>query len=184
MSPRDTSKPAASRRDRDLGSDGRLGALRFPQPFLDALAELLLESGTFGKEILELPHREDHELRVLPGDRALGVSPAEQEGVLAEELARLCVRDLDFAAVLEVDDLNAAGEDDEERVGIRVLLEDDAALVPAEVTGGAHELDQRSVVELGKEGDAPQGGHEAVRDRIGHWSRLAMVGDHDEHREE
>ena len=132
------------------------------QPRLDAPAELRLDSGTFGQELLELSLGQDHELRFLPRDRALGVLPAEQEGVLAEELTRPGARDLDLALAVNVDDLHAALEDDEERLGIRFLLEDDAALVPAEVAGSAHEVDERSVVELGEERHAPQGDDEAV----------------------
>ena len=66
--------------------------------------------------------------------------------MLAEELARADLGDSDLAPVLDVDDLDAAREDDEERVRLLPLLEHSPSASPAEVAAGAHELEQRPVV--------------------------------------
>ena len=61
--------------------------------------------------------------------------------MLAEEVTRPCACDLDLASVPDVDDLHAAGENDEQRLGIRPRLEDDTAGVPAEIACSADKLE-------------------------------------------
>jgi hypothetical protein len=146
----------------------RLHILCLAQSFPDALADLRLESGTVSKELLELFFREHHEFSVFVRDGALRMGAPEQKRVLAEELTRPRGGDLDLTAFMYVEDPHAAREHDEERLRLSPLFEDDAAGAPAEVAGGADELQQRPVVDLRKQRNAPQGNYEAVRDLNAH----------------
>jgi hypothetical protein len=130
---------------RDRGADDRQG-----------------DVGTRGEQLAERPHRNPEHLRVSDGrDGRKPASPLERRD-LALERSRTDDRERDAALARTAGDLELTVEDDEQRIGLVSLPDEQLARLEVDDLAASHELAQGGVLHPCEEWRLPQPGDDLV----------------------